>query len=101
MKDLKHIKRFNESEENLNISDVSHSLYGKLNIGDTIKWSGEYFDGYDENRNMKNKHQEGINKIDSFLLQRGILYMRLDNRKLFIIKDIDTGEEMKEGWEKL
>jgi hypothetical protein len=23
MKDLKHIKRFNESEENLNISDVS------------------------------------------------------------------------------
>jgi hypothetical protein len=27
MKDLKHIKRFNESEENLNISDVSDSLY--------------------------------------------------------------------------
>ncbi|NBV27944.1 hypothetical protein EBS02_02840 [bacterium] len=26
MKDLKHIKRFNESEENLNISDVSGSL---------------------------------------------------------------------------
>jgi hypothetical protein len=26
MKDLKHIKRFNESEENLNISDVSHSF---------------------------------------------------------------------------
>jgi hypothetical protein len=25
MKDLKHIKRFNESEENLNISDVSGS----------------------------------------------------------------------------
>jgi hypothetical protein len=25
MKDLKHIKRFNESEENLNISDVSSS----------------------------------------------------------------------------
>jgi hypothetical protein len=25
MKDLKHIKRFNESEENLNISDVSES----------------------------------------------------------------------------
>jgi hypothetical protein len=27
MQDLKHIKRFNESEENLNISDVSDSLY--------------------------------------------------------------------------
>ena len=26
MKDLKHIRRFNESEENLNISDVSDSL---------------------------------------------------------------------------
>ncbi len=27
MKDLKHIKRFNESEENLNISDVIDSKY--------------------------------------------------------------------------
>jgi len=27
MKDLKHIKRFNEAQENLNISDVSDSLY--------------------------------------------------------------------------
>ena len=27
MKDLKHIKRFNESEENLNISDVSDSFF--------------------------------------------------------------------------
>jgi hypothetical protein len=26
MKDLKHITRFNESDENLNISDVSHSF---------------------------------------------------------------------------
>jgi len=26
MKDLKHIKRFNESQENLNISDVIKSL---------------------------------------------------------------------------
>ena len=26
MKDLKHIKRFNESDENLNISDVSDSF---------------------------------------------------------------------------
>lgn len=27
MKDLKHIKRFNESDKNLNISDVSDSVY--------------------------------------------------------------------------
>ena len=26
MKDLKHIRRFNESDENLNISDFSHSF---------------------------------------------------------------------------
>jgi hypothetical protein len=31
MKDLKHIKRFNESQENLNISDVSNS---KLKINE-------------------------------------------------------------------
>jgi hypothetical protein len=36
MKDLKHIKRFNESEENLNISDVSDSLIGKI-----VKFNGE------------------------------------------------------------
>jgi L-lactate utilization protein LutB len=30
MKDLKHIKRFNESEENLNISDVMSSFLTKL-----------------------------------------------------------------------
>jgi hypothetical protein len=38
MKDLKHIKRFNEHQENLNISDVSHSkniTYFK--IGDKVK----------------------------------------------------------------
>ncbi len=30
MKDLKHIKRFNESEENLNISDVMNRLLKDL-----------------------------------------------------------------------
>jgi hypothetical protein len=39
VKDLKHIKRFNESEENLNISDVRGSSYDE----DTLKW-GEIFD---------------------------------------------------------
>jgi hypothetical protein len=32
MKDLKHIKRFNESEENLNISDVSDSELFELKL---------------------------------------------------------------------
>jgi hypothetical protein len=35
MKDLKHIKRFNESDENLNISDVSDSQ--KVNWDDFIQ----------------------------------------------------------------
>jgi hypothetical protein len=30
MKDLKHIKRFNESEENFNISDVSDSIFDNM-----------------------------------------------------------------------
>ena len=30
MRDFKHIRRFNESEENLNISDVSDSKFNKL-----------------------------------------------------------------------
>jgi hypothetical protein len=48
MKDLKHIKRFNESEENLNISDVrksKKSYYhlqqsedGRFNESSTIAW---------------------------------------------------------------
>jgi hypothetical protein len=101
MKHLKIPQELNEASENLNISDVSHSLYGKLNIGEDVKWGGEYYDGYDENDNIKTKHQEGINKIVGFLIKDGVLYMRLDNRKLFIIRDVETGEEPNIGWEKL
>jgi ribosomal protein S13 len=55
MKDLKHIKRFNEATENLNISDVSNSVFSiteeqleKLidkvqnNIKDKLNKKGEY-----------------------------------------------------------
>jgi hypothetical protein len=45
MKDLKHIKRFNESEENLNISDVSDSRKKLL----------ELVKGMDSNMEMFNK----------------------------------------------
>ena len=34
MKDLKHIKRFNESDENLNISDVIHSDSFRKDLND-------------------------------------------------------------------
>jgi len=93
--------KLDAQQEQLDIPDVSHSLYGKLNIGDDIKWWGKYYDGYDENNNMKTKHQEGINKIVDFLIQSGVLFMRLDNRKLFIIRDVETGEEPNIEWEKL
>ena len=34
MKDLKHIRRFNESDENLNISDVINSKLNELKKSD-------------------------------------------------------------------
>jgi len=44
MKDLKHIKRFNESEENLNISDVSSSFRGM-----SVKQLIEHLSKFDDN----------------------------------------------------
>jgi hypothetical protein len=46
MKDLKHIKRFNESEENLNISDVSYSE--KLNKAEELLQSLVYLSQTEE-----------------------------------------------------
>jgi hypothetical protein len=43
MKDLKHIKRFNESEENLNISDVMNSSYSERFFGKIIKLNSNYY----------------------------------------------------------
>ncbi len=37
MKDLKHIRRFNESEENLNISDVSDRIFNRQREIDRLK----------------------------------------------------------------
>ena len=101
MKDNKHIQSFNEHVENLNISDVSHSLYGEIKIGDTIEWSGDYFDGYNVDRTLKLKHLEGVNKIVDIFVQNNELNMRLDNRKIFSIKNIKTGEEWDNSWKKL
>jgi hypothetical protein len=44
MKDLKHIKRFNESEENLNISDVSGSKDLVIKVKHLIKYLQDNFD---------------------------------------------------------
>jgi hypothetical protein len=43
MKDLKHIKRFNEAQENLNISDVSDSHYSS-----NPKYHKKTFETWDE-----------------------------------------------------
>lgn len=40
MKDLNHIKRFNEAKENLNISDVSESIFDKFRNKDTFIFKG-------------------------------------------------------------
>ena len=48
MKDLKHIKRFNESDENLNISDVRSSK----------KTIGQISDEIDELEDIKNRYEQ-------------------------------------------
>jgi hypothetical protein len=56
MKDLKHIKRFNESEENLNISDVSDSDFLLRTIADRIRNNVgiiEYTDGREPELNIE------------------------------------------------
>jgi hypothetical protein len=52
MKDLTHIKRFNESEENLNISDVRSSKINEIEIQNYIK------------NNLKLKIREESNSSD-------------------------------------
>ena len=44
MKDLKHIKRFNESEENSNISDVSGGKDLVIKVKHLIKYLQDNFD---------------------------------------------------------
>jgi hypothetical protein len=56
MKDLKHIKRFNESEENLDISDVSDSDFLLRTIVDRIRNNVgiiEYVDGREPELNIE------------------------------------------------
>jgi hypothetical protein len=62
MKDLTHIKRFNESEENLNISDVSDSdfifssLRNKLDEQEdkVVEYMNKYMTQEERNRHVDN-----------------------------------------------
>ncbi len=78
-----------------------HSIYGEIKVGDTIKWSGEYYDGKNPDGSHKLKHLEGINNVIDIFIQHNDLMMKLDNNKLFSIKNVKTGEEYDNSWEKI
>ncbi len=61
MKDLKHIKRFNESEENLNISDVS----GRFTLEDMENcWMAARRRSFDTGINLYNTFEDWIDKYN-------------------------------------
>lgn len=102
MKDKRHIQSFNEHGENLNISDVSHSLYGEIKVGDAIEWGGEYFSGYDTHGGFKNKKLSGVNKVRKIFKEGMLVWMELDNGKQFIIKNLRKPDEIADNsWKKL
>ena len=79
MKDLKHIKRFNESEEKLNISDVSDSIKDRnvyVSLGRGI--SGNWDDGYEFEGTL-----EDLNVFIS-----GILNGLEDDERRYIISNL-------------
>jgi uncharacterized protein YcbX len=62
MKDLKHIKRFNESEENLNISDVKFQLPIDFNV-----WKNEFEDSQERQEWNANEMLDSREEIDVFV----------------------------------
>jgi len=76
MKDLKHIKRFNESEENLNISDVSsgqnqHLLIVHHESGDEIHFTVIDYSLYPQIDKMIN---DGLNTQEQVENMLNIIY---------------------------
>jgi hypothetical protein len=103
MKHLKTPQQLNEAAENLNISDVSHSLYGEIKIGDTIEWSGNYFSGYDKKGGFKSgKKLSGVNTVTRIFKEGNLIVMELDNKKQFFIKNLREPEKViDDSWKKL
>ena len=103
MKSKGHIQSFKEHQENLNISDVSHSLYGEIKVGDTIEWSGNYFSGYDKKGGVKSdKKLSGINTVTRIFKEGNLIVMELDNKKQFFIKNLREPEKIiDDSWKKL
>ena len=72
-----------------------------IKVGDTIKWSGNFINGYDEGVNKVIKvFYETMNDNDSFEIMRNIIWMRLDNNKIFII-DNGVKNFTTDRWKKL
>jgi hypothetical protein len=85
MKDLKHIKKFNESEENLNISDVMSSGY-------VIR-----FDEPDMNGQVFTKNSFNYSQFDKMKERGDIVDYSVDDKGVKIIKrisknDLDGGD---------
>ena len=60
MKDLKHIRRFNESDENLNISDVSDGFLSPEEF--LIEWEGKD-DSTHPNNDIRDEWTKRINQL--------------------------------------
>lgn len=79
----------------------THPKYGLIEKGDIIKWIGDYYDGYDEEKEeFITKRISGINKVKSFLQDGDLSWMILDNKKMFVIKKI-RNNIYPDGWEKI
>ena len=78
MKDLKHLKRFNESDENLNISDVSESIEEIIEI-DGRRYK-KILSSLSEIANMQDKIKAGISIMED------IGYIKLpEDDKIYIL----------------
>ncbi len=82
MKDLKHIKRFNEASENLNISDVRSSNSNKIrlekldqmgNVIETIELEGRWkITTGEKSYFMTNRYVDEM-KVDSEKIQKNFI----------------------------
>jgi hypothetical protein len=78
MKNFKHIKRFNESEENLNISDVSESKEETIEIGG--KKYKKILSSLSEIANLQDKIKSGISIMED------VGYIKLpEDDKIYIL----------------
>lgn len=77
-----------------------------IKVGDSIRWEGNYFTGYNEDRTKKYQFKSGISKVvtlgheydeNGFILENGkILFEKEENKawkKVIIEKCVSCGKE--------